>query len=99
PQTVYSARERLIVSDVEFITNMSAVEITKTDVELEALGAVKRIRIAADTVILVGMNLPNRELFDELAGSPFPVHLIGDAVGAKTILEAVTQATHLARSI
>jgi len=50
-------------------------------------------------VILVGMNLPNRELFDELAGSPFPVHLIGDAVGAKTILEAVTQATHLARSI
>ncbi|MEY2626554.1 MAG: hypothetical protein RJB08_313 [Actinomycetota bacterium] len=99
PQTVYSSRERLVAAGVEFLTNMSAVEVTTSHVEVEALGAVKRHRIPADTVVLSGMNHPNRELFDALEGATFGLHLIGDAVGGKSILEAVSQATQLVRSI
>ena len=97
PSTVYPARERLMAAGVEIITTSTLNEITAADVEIVAMGGVASRRIPADTVVLVGVNRPNRELADELTDDAFPVHVIGDAASGRTIQQAIAQASALTR--
>ncbi|MEV0688224.1 FAD-dependent oxidoreductase [Nocardia sp. NPDC050378] len=99
PATVYPARERMAAAGVEFVHMSYVGEITPDDVELVLAGGTARKRVGADTVVLVGYNEPNRENADELIDAPFPVHLIGDATGTRTVDEAIRQGAELARTI
>lgn len=99
PATIYPSRERMVAAGVEFVHGCYVGEITDGDVELVLSGGAARKRVEADTVVLVGYNTPNRENADELLDAPFPVHLIGDATGSRTIEEAIRQGAELARSI
>ena len=57
--------------------------------------------IAANTVVLVTYNHPNRELANYLReeDGPWAVHLVGDVNGTNGILQAVHSAAAVARSI
>ena len=99
PATVLPARERLMAADVELIPTSAVTRITSGTVELLALGTDRRRVVEADTVVLVTVNSPHRELADALDGAPFGVHLIGDANASSTIQQAIQSAATLARSL
>jgi 2,4-dienoyl-CoA reductase-like NADH-dependent reductase (Old Yellow Enzyme family)/thioredoxin reductase len=99
PATMQPMKERLIGAGVEFVTNHSLERITKDSVDLVAVAEVARRTLAADTVVMVGPNALNRELADELADAPFPVHIIGDANGGRSIQAAVAQASNLVKNL
>ncbi|MCR2764333.1 FAD-dependent oxidoreductase [Microbacterium sp. zg.B48] len=98
PSAVFAALERLFDSGLEFVPNATISEVLPGSVELSLMGIGRRV-VPAEAVVLVGHNTPNRENADELLDAPFPVHVIGDATGSHTILDAIQQATLLARSI
>lgn len=99
PSTVFSALERLAAAQIDIVPWATITEITPTVVQLAIMGAFATKTVEADTVILVGHNTPNRENADALVDAPFPVHVIGDATGSRTLMEAIRQATLLARAI
>lgn len=98
--TVYSALERILAAGVEFIPLTTIERITPDAVHLQVMGGLGgRRSVAADTVVFVGMNEPARDIADYLEDAPFPVHLVGDATGSRSLLEAIRQATVLARTL
>lgn len=98
--TTYGALERLFAAGMQVIPLATLAEVTPSEVEVSIMGGHGGTRrVAAETVVIVGPNTPNRELADALADAPFPVHLVGDATGTRSLLEAIKQATLLARSI
>lgn len=97
--TVFSALERLYGAGMDFVPLATMTEITPDSVELSLIHGFGSKHLDADTVVLVGYNTPNRENADELVDAPFPVHVIGDATGSRSILDAISQATELARTI
>jgi len=99
PSTVHAALERLFAAGTEFVPLATMTEITQDKVALSLMGGHGTRTVAADTVVIVGYQSPNREIADELADAPFPVHVIGDATGTHTLLDAIQQATLLARTI
>jgi 2,4-dienoyl-CoA reductase-like NADH-dependent reductase (Old Yellow Enzyme family) len=99
PATVYPARERLEAAGVTFIPFGSIAEVTDEDVEIVLSRGPRRLRIPADTVVLVGHNIPNTELADALQDAPFRVHVIGDAAGTRTLDDAIAAGAALARSL
>jgi 2,4-dienoyl-CoA reductase-like NADH-dependent reductase (Old Yellow Enzyme family) len=99
PATVYPARERMAAAEVEVVPLSYISEITAEDVELVLSHGAARRRVSADTVVLVGYNRPNREYADALTAAGFPVHLVGDATGSRTIEQAIRQAAEVARAI
>jgi 2,4-dienoyl-CoA reductase-like NADH-dependent reductase (Old Yellow Enzyme family) len=100
--TAGPAIERLM-PDPRFhlITNSHLLEITPTDVEVAyALGpGGPSSRHAADTVVFIGYNEPNRQLADALAGSGITVHVIGDAAGGRSLRGAIRDAALLVRGL
>jgi 2,4-dienoyl-CoA reductase-like NADH-dependent reductase (Old Yellow Enzyme family) len=99
PGVVNPARERLISAGMELVAMSSINEITSNEVELSVLLGARVVRVPADTVVIVGYNRANRENADGLQDAPFPVHVIGDATGSRTLQQAITQAASLARAI
>jgi NADPH-dependent 2,4-dienoyl-CoA reductase/sulfur reductase-like enzyme len=99
PATVYPARERMAAAGVEIVPLAYVSEITAEDAELVLSQGAARRRVPADTVVLVGYNRPNRENADALSDAAFPVHLVGDATGSRTIQQAIRHAAEVARAI
>ncbi|CAN5344671.1 FAD-dependent oxidoreductase [soil metagenome] len=99
PSTVFAALERLVAANIDVIPVATITEITPDHVDLSLMAGFGKKTVEADTVVLVGYNSPNRENADELIDASFPVHVIGDATGTRTILDAISQATELARTI
>jgi hypothetical protein len=97
------ARERLLPnSKFHFLTNRHLTEITPTDVEVGFVVSGERdclTRHEADTVVLIGYNTRNRELFDALSGNGVEVHAVGDASGGSTLRDAIREAAVLARTL
>jgi hypothetical protein len=99
PATVYPARERMAAAGIEIVPLAYLSEITGEDAELVLSQGAARRRVPADTVVLVGYNRPNRENADALADAGFPVHLVGDATGSRTIQQAIRHAAEVTRGI
>jgi hypothetical protein len=95
-------RERLLSNErFQFISDSCLVEITDSDVEITLVHPSARPtrRLAADTVVMIGYNLPNRELVDALADAGPAVHVIGDAAGSRTLRTAIRHGANVGRTL
>lgn len=99
PVTAGAARERLFRGDFDFIGGHHIRRINTDAVEIGVLFTDRVRRIEAGLVVFVGYNQPNRELAEELAGSPIPCHLIGDVRGRNSIMSAIHAGAELGRAI
>lgn len=99
PATVLPARERLMAGEFSLVTSSYLHAIGPTEVQVRTLAGDKASTHPADTVVFVGINRPNRELADALAGSPAPVHLVGDATGGQSLQKAIHDAGTLVRQL
>ena len=97
--TVGGSRERLMSGPFEIFGSSYIERITPESVEVTARGTDRTRTLAADTVVIVGYNRLNRELADTLSSSGWNVHVVGDAAGGSTIMEALHQGASVARSI
>jgi 2,4-dienoyl-CoA reductase-like NADH-dependent reductase (Old Yellow Enzyme family)/thioredoxin reductase len=97
-----AARERLFADErFQFVSDTYLVEITEDDVETRVIHPTAKTtkRLAADTVVMIGYNHPNRELADALDGTGVPTYVVGDAAGSRSLRSAIKDATDLARSL
>jgi len=99
PVTAGAARERLYSGDFDFIGAHHLLSITPDDVEIGVLFTDRSRRIPAKTVVFVGFNEPNRELWQSLQGNGPPSHMIGDVRGHNSILSAIHAGNALGRQI
>ncbi len=99
PVTAGAARERLYSSDFDFIGAHHLISISPEEVEIGVLFADRSRKIAAKTVVFVGFNEPNRELWQSLQGNGPPSHMIGDVRGHNSILSAIHAGNALGRQI
>jgi 2,4-dienoyl-CoA reductase-like NADH-dependent reductase (Old Yellow Enzyme family) len=99
PSVVFPALERLAKGGVEVIPVCTIKSIDGDRVTLRLIHGAAERGVTAQTIVMVGYNTPNRENADELTGAPFPVHVIGDAAGTRTIAQAIEQGSALGRSI
>ena len=83
-------------SGIEFITQACVTGIDEQGLAYQRDG--QDHRIAADTVVVAAGYSPNDDLYRELAGR-VDVSLIGDAANPDSILAAVHQGFHVARSL
>lgn len=54
-----------------------------------------RVSVAACTVVIVGFHHPNREIFDELAASVRPAHMVGHVLGRRYLTSALHSAAEV----
>lgn len=99
PSTVYPALERFAKSGIDLVPLSTIDTFDGETVTLRILSGVAERQIPAQTVVMVGYNTPNRENADELVDAPFPVHVIGDASGTRSIAQAIEQASALGRRL
>jgi 2,4-dienoyl-CoA reductase-like NADH-dependent reductase (Old Yellow Enzyme family) len=97
--TVALPRERLLASGARHVGQGYLEEIRPGEVDVGVFGSDERITCPADTVVLVGYNLPNRELADALDGFAGPVHLVGDAAGGSNLEQAIREGHMVARQL
>lgn len=83
-------------SGIEFITQACVTVIDERGLAYQRDG--QDHRIDADTVVVAAGYSPNDDLYRELAGR-VDVSLIGDAANPDSILAAVHQGFHVARSL
>lgn len=89
--TILPAKERLFGRDFTLITDAIPAAITPDSVEIQYLGSTGTRKVGADTVVMVGYNIPNRELADELADYQGQVVLVGDANGSHSLQTAIRE--------
>ena len=101
PATVAAAKERLYSGAFDFVGGHHLISIEPGQVTVGVPFTERSRTIAANTVVLVTYNHPNRELADYLReeDGPWAVHLVGDVNGTNGILQAVHSAAAVARSI
>lgn len=99
PVTAGAARERLYSGDFNFIGAHHLLSITPEEVEIGVLFTDRSRRLPAKTVVFVGFNEPNRELWQSLQGNGPPSHMIGDVRGHNSILSAIHAGNALGRQI
>ena len=99
PVTAGSARERLYSGNFDFIGAHSLHEITSDEVEIGVLFTDRVRKLNAKTVVFVGFNEPNRELWQSLQGNGPPSHMIGDVRGRNSIMSAIHAGNALGRQI
>jgi len=99
PITVEAARERLMSGDLDFIGGHYMRGITPEDVDVGVLFTDRSRHIPAKTVILVGFNMPNRELYEALDEKGIATHLVGDVQGTRDIMSAIHDGANVARAI
>jgi NADPH-dependent 2,4-dienoyl-CoA reductase/sulfur reductase-like enzyme len=90
--TLEPARQRLLTSRFTLHPSRSVVEITPTHVHTQLIHGDSPRTIAADTVVFVGFNQPNRELYDWLVdttGISCEIHLIGEASSGYGLRRAI----------
>ena len=81
--------ERLSKQSVEIRTGVYLEEATDSGIIVhDSTGAKSEVK--GDSVVLAAGLIPNRRLFDELAGIPdLKVYAIGDCVEPRTIFDAI----------
>ena len=99
PVTAGAARERLMSGDFDFIGGHYVRAIRAGEVELGVLYTDRVRVIPARTVILVTINQPNRSLANELRAAGYIPHVIGDAQGKDSLLNAIHTGETLGRTI
>ncbi|MGE0669252.1 MAG: FAD-dependent oxidoreductase [Sphingomonadales bacterium] len=99
PVTAGAARERLMSADFDFIGGHYLREIREGEVVLGVLHTDRERIVPARTVILVTVNQPNRSLANELREAGYAPHVIGDAQGKDTLLNAIHTGEALGRTI
>lgn len=99
PVTVEATRERLMEGDFDFIGGHYLREITAEDVEIGVLYTQRSRRIAADTVVIVGFHQPNRWIYEALAESGRPAHMVGDVLGRRDMTSALHSAAEVGSRI
>lgn len=99
PVTAGAARERLYSGDFDFVGAHHLLSITDSEVEVGVLFADRSRHIPAKTVVFVGFNEPNRELWQSLQGNGPSTHMIGDVRGRNSILSAIHAGNELGRRI
>jgi hypothetical protein len=99
PITVGAIRERLLAADFDFIGGHYLRRITEQTVEVGVLYTDRSRPVAADTVVLVGFNQPNRELLEDLADRGVTAHAVGDLLGRGDIMTAIHSGAELALSL
>jgi 2,4-dienoyl-CoA reductase-like NADH-dependent reductase (Old Yellow Enzyme family)/pyruvate/2-oxoglutarate dehydrogenase complex dihydrolipoamide dehydrogenase (E3) component len=94
------ALELLYEGDFTLLVRHHLQEVRAATALVKPLQSEKATEVAADVVVLVTQNAPNRELYDELldAGQT-DVHLIGDAASPRDIQVAIAEGHRLARAI
>ena len=86
-------------SDFDFIGGHYIREIREDEVDIGVLFTDRVRTIPAKTVILVSYNEPNRDLAESLAMTNRVTHLVGDVRGRNSMMSAIHEAAHLARTI
>ena len=99
PVTAGSARERLYSGDFDFIGSHHLLSITESEVEIGVLFTGRSRKIAAKTLVFVGFNEANRELWQSLQGNGPPSHMVGDVRGRNSIMTAIHAGNELGRKI
>lgn len=99
PSVVFPALGRLAKGGVEVIPVCTIKSIDGDRVTLRLIHGAAERHVTAQTIVAVGYNTPNRENADGLADAPFPVHVIGDASGTRTLTAAIEQGSSLGRRV
>ena len=99
PVTAGAARERLYSGNFDFIGGHHLLAIEESRVEIGVMFTERTRKIDAHTVVFVGHNSPNRELWVSLKGNGPKVHMIGDVRGHNSIMSAIHAGNSLGRSI
>ncbi len=99
PVTVGAARERLMSGNFDFIGGHYLRTIREGEVDIGVLFTDRCRTIAANTVVMVGFNEPNRGLATELRDAGFEVHLIGDVLGRSNMRSAIHAGALLGRAL
>ncbi|MFH0843896.1 MAG: FAD-dependent oxidoreductase [Pseudomonadota bacterium] len=84
---------RVQKAGIIIMTRTPAVEITKEGVAVRENGKTKMV--AADTVVLAMGSKPNRGLLEALAAGKIEVHVIGDCVVPRKIMQATSQGLYV----
>ena len=99
PVTAGAARERLYSGDFDFVGGHHLLAIKEDQVEIGVMFTNRTKKIGAKTVVFVGHNSPNRELWVSLQGNGPEIHMIGDVRGHNSIMSAIHAGNNLGRSI
>jgi 2,4-dienoyl-CoA reductase-like NADH-dependent reductase (Old Yellow Enzyme family) len=99
PVTVGAARERLMSGDFDFVGGHYLRAIRPGFVEIGVLFTQRVRTLAAQTVILVSHNEPNRELSEALQRAGLKYHLVGEVHGRNGIMNAIHDAAGLVRGL
>jgi NADPH-dependent 2,4-dienoyl-CoA reductase/sulfur reductase-like enzyme len=95
--TLAPVLRRLVEGGVELVTRSVLLEIGPGEVRAR-VGDAERA-FGADSVFFVGINTPNRELADYLAGFRGEVRTAGDAAGFHTLVRAIHDGDAVGRAI
>ncbi|MBT4494198.1 MAG: FAD-dependent oxidoreductase [Gammaproteobacteria bacterium] len=99
PVTAGAARERLYSGEFDFIGAHYIRRIARSSVDIGVLFTDRKRTVPAKTVVFVGYNEPNRELWKSLQGNGPPVHMIGDVRGRNSMMTAIHAGAELGRRI
>lgn len=99
PVTAGAARERLYNGNFEFIGNHYVRAINEDSVDIGVLFTERVRNVPAKTVVFVGYNAPNRDLWHYLQGNGPKAHMIGDVRGRSSIMSAIHAGNELGRRI
>ncbi len=99
PVTAGAARDRLYSGDFDFIGGHYLRAIKENEVTVGVLFTERERSLAANTVVFVGHNEPNRELWESLQGNAPATHIIGDVCGRNSIMTAIHAGAELGRRI
>jgi 2,4-dienoyl-CoA reductase-like NADH-dependent reductase (Old Yellow Enzyme family) len=98
--TAGGAREHLLASEgFTFMPNAYLDRIEPDCVHVGHAIADHLVRVEADTVVLVGYNEPERGLADLLVDHTAEMHIVGDAAGKTSLLEAIADGNAAGRAI
>ncbi|MFC2059415.1 FAD-dependent oxidoreductase, partial [Chloroflexota bacterium] len=89
---------RLTKRGVAMLTGVKYEEITDKGLVLTNSKG-QRQTIEAHNIVLAVRGRPNRELFEALKGNVPEIHLVGDCVDPRNIMEAVDDGSRVARAI
>jgi len=99
PVTVGAARERLLSGTFDFVGGHYLRAIRPGEVEIGVLFTQRVRTVPARAVILVSHNEPNRDLSEALEKAGIMYHLVGEVHGRNGIMNAIHDASGLARGL
>jgi 2,4-dienoyl-CoA reductase-like NADH-dependent reductase (Old Yellow Enzyme family) len=97
--TAGSAKERLYNGAFDFVGGHHLLAINPDSVDIGVLFTDRIRQLEAQTVVFVGYNEPNRQLWEILSDQGKTTHLLGDVRGRNSILSAIHAGRDLGNSI